>query len=82
MDHNLALACIGYGSVRVLRERGFAEEPFAMPSSLILKESDPVEYCIDALKADHPEWVAKVGPGTRQAIRRKLEEESKRVRVN
>jgi hypothetical protein len=78
MDHNLALSCIGYGSVRVLRERKFSTAPFALPANWILKKPDPVQFCIDALGTDCPELAARVDKETRRAIYTRLEQEASR----
>lgn len=78
MDHNLAFSCIGYGAVRVLRERKFSTTPFALPANWILKKSDPVQFCIDAMGTDHPDWVEKIDDETRLAIHARLRDEAKR----
>lgn len=78
MDHNLAFSCIGYGAVRVLRERKFSTTPFALPANWILKKPDPVQFCIDAMSADHPDWAAKVDHETRLAIHSRLQTEAER----
>lgn len=82
MDHNLALSCIGYGSVRVLRERRFSTEPFALPASWILKKPDPVQFCIEALEVEHPDWVEKIDDETRLAIHSRLRDEASRTRIS
>lgn len=77
MDHNLAYACVGYGAMRALRARDFSEEPFALPACIILREVDPVEFCIEALRASHPDWVAAVDNKTRSAIHSRLKNEAR-----
>jgi hypothetical protein len=79
MDHNLAFSCIGYGSVRMLRERSFSTAPFAVPAGWILKKPDPVQFCIDAMREAHPDWAAKVDDETRLAIRKRLQAEAARA---
>ncbi len=81
MDYNLAFSCIGYGSVRMLRERAFSTAPFTLPASWILEKPDPVQFCIEALKAEHPDWVEKIDDETRRAIHNRLKDEAKRTRV-
>ena len=82
MDHNLAFSCIGYGSVRVLRERKFSTAPFAVPANWILKKPDPVQFCIDALQVEHPDWAAKVDDDTRRAIHCRRKKEAKRAELH
>lgn len=82
MDHNLAFSCIGYGSVRVLRERKFSTAPFAVPANWILKKSDPVQFCIDALRVEHPDWVEKIDEDTRRVIHLRLKKEAQRAALN
>lgn len=79
MDHNLAFSCIGYGSVRVLRERQFSTVPFAVPANWILKKPDPVQFCIEALGAEHPDWVEKIDDETRRVIHSRLKKEANRA---
>ena len=38
-----------------------------------------VQFCIDALKVDHPEWAAEIDAETRKAIRVRLIEEATRA---
>lgn len=78
MDHNLAFSAIGYGSVRVLRERAFATDPFVLPAGWIMKKPDPVQFCIEALSAEHPDWVEKIDDETRREIHARLREEARR----
>ena len=78
MDHNLAYACVGYGVVRALSDRAPGQS-FAMPAALVLREPDPVAYCIEATRAEHPDWVERIGPRTREAIRARLMDEAGRV---
>jgi hypothetical protein len=80
MDHNLALACIGYGSIRVLRQRDFSTKPYALPAQWILKERDPVEYCVDAMRHAEPDYVREVSVETRLAIHARLKAEANRAR--
>ncbi|HRE21193.1 MAG TPA: hypothetical protein PKW21_09205, partial [Rhabdaerophilum sp.] len=61
MDYNLAFSAIGYGSVRVLRERRFSTSPHSLPAHWILQKSDPVQFCIEALSEEHPDF--RRGPG-------------------
>ncbi|KAF0227667.1 MAG: hypothetical protein FD175_2580 [Beijerinckiaceae bacterium] len=82
MDHNLAFSCIGYGSVRVLRERKFSTAPFAVPANWILEKSDPVQFCIDALKVEHPDWVEKIDDDTRRVIHLRLKKEARRAALH
>lgn len=82
MDHNLAFSCIGYGSVRVLRERQFSTAPFAVPANWILKKPDPVQFCIEALGAEHPDWIEKIDDETRRAIHSRLKKEAKRAELH
>lgn len=82
MDYNLAFSAVGYGSVRVLRERHFSTDPFLLPSNWILKEPDPVQFCVEALKIEHPDWVEKIDAETRLAIDARLRDEARRGRVN
>mgnify|MGYP001264939460 CR=1 FL=1 len=82
MDHNLAFSCIGYGSVRVLRERKFSTAPFAVPANWILKKPDPVQFCIEALGAEHPDWIEKIDDETRRAIHSRLKNEAKRAELH
>lgn len=79
MDHNLAFACVGYGSVRVLRNRDFSLRPFALPSAWILQEDDPVQFCIDAMREARPDFAGRVDEETRSAIKQRLEGEAKRA---
>lgn len=81
MDHNLALSAVGYGSVRMLRERDFATAPFLLPANWILKQPDPVQFCLEALEVEHPEWVEAIDEETRLAIHARLREEARRGRV-
>lgn len=78
MDHNLAFSCIGYGSVRMLRERNFSTAPFAVPAQWILREPDPVQFCVDALHEAHPDWAEGIDSETRLAIFRRLNAEARR----
>lgn len=80
MDHNLAFSAIGYGSVRVLRERKFETDPFTLPANWIMKKPDPVQFCIEALKIEHPDWVDKIDDETRVEIHSRLREEARRGR--
>lgn len=81
MDHNLAFSAVGYGSVRVLREREFSTEPFLLPANWILRKPDPVQFCLDALEVEHPEWVEDIDEETRLAIHARLREEARRGRI-
>lgn len=82
MDHNLAFSCIGYGSVRVLRERAFSTAPFAVPANWIMKKPDPVQFCIDALRVEHPDWAEKIDEDTRRVIHLRLKKEAKRAELH
>jgi hypothetical protein len=79
MDINLALSAVGYGSVRMLRERAFSTDPFALPASWILKTPDPVRFCLEALETEHPEWIEDVDDETRRAIHARLRDEARRA---
>lgn len=79
MDHSLGIACIGYGSLRMLRQHAFALAPAQTPARLILAEPDPVEFCIEAMSTDHPEWVKGVNAATRAYIRKRLQSEAERT---
>jgi hypothetical protein len=81
IDHSLAIACIGYGALRALREHGIGHVTSASPIPLILKEDDPVGFCIDAMRADHPDWVAGLGQASRSYIRDRLIHEARRAGV-
>ncbi len=78
MDHNLAFSAIGYGSVRLLRERAFSTDPFLLPANWILEKNDPVQFCIEALEVEHPDWVEKIDDETRRAIHARLRDEARR----
>lgn len=78
MDHNLAYACVGYGVMRALSKR-CAGEPFAVPAALVLREPDPVGFCIEAMRADHPDWAERVEKATREFIGSRLAQEAGRV---
>ena len=65
MDHSLGIACIGYGSLRMLRTHRFALAPAQSPARLILAEPDPVGFCVEAMSRDHPEWVERIDQDTR-----------------
>ena len=79
MDFNLALACVGYGSIRVLREREFSTAPFALPAHWILAKEDPVQFCVEAMRADHPDWAAELDGETRLAVHHRLLAEAGRT---
>lgn len=85
MDHNLAYSCIGYGSVRALRESARAASSAGRRSPLaagyILEKPDPVQFCIDALGTVHPDWVEGIDEETRHAIHDRLREEARRSKV-
>jgi hypothetical protein len=85
MDHNLAYSCIGYGSVRALRERypapGFAGRRPPLAAGYILEKPDPVQFCIDALGTVHPDWVEGIDEETRLAIHVRLREEARKSQV-
>lgn len=78
MDYNLAFSCVGYGSMRVMRERAYFVAPFALPASWIMTKPDPVQFCIDAMSEAHPEWTADIDEETRKAILKRLSAEAKR----
>jgi hypothetical protein len=79
MDHSLGIACIGYGSLRMLREQSFALAPAQTPARLILAEPDPVEFCVEAMSVDHPEWASRIDTATRAYIHRRLQREAERT---
>ena len=78
MDHNLAFACIGYGALSVMRSREFSSTPYAMPANWIMEQDDPVGFCINAMSAANPDWVAAVDGETRLAIHARLAKEASR----
>ena len=78
MDYNLAFSAIGYGAVRVLREHDGAASARDLPANRILSKSDPVQFCIEALGAEHPDWVAKIDDETRKVIHSRLRHEARR----
>lgn len=78
MDHNLAYACVGYGVVRALSKR-IPDAPFTVPAALVLKEPDPVAFCIEAMAVEHPDWAERVSKATRNFIDQKLHEEAARA---
>lgn len=79
MDYNLAFSAIGYGAVRVLREANGSASPRDLPANRILRKSDPVQFCIEALGAEHPDWAARIDDDTRAMIHSRLRHEAKRV---
>lgn len=79
MDHSLGIACIGYGSLRMLRAHRYLLAPAQTPARLILAEPDPVAFCVEALGRDHPEWVDRIDQDTRLFIRRRLQREAERT---
>lgn len=78
MDINLAYACVGFGVLRALSGRR-DDQPFVVPASLILREPDPVSYCIEAMQAERPDWRMPIGDETRDAIRHRLIDEAGRA---
>jgi hypothetical protein len=82
MDHNLAFSCIGYGSVRMLRERQFSTAPFAVPANWILEQPDPVQFCVDALHDAHPDWTVRIDDDLRDAIHARLMREATRAALH
>ncbi len=64
MDHSLGIACIGYGSLRMLRTHRYALAPAQTPARLILAEPDPVAFCVEAMGRNHPDWIDRVDPDT------------------
>lgn len=80
MDYNLAYSCVGYGNVRVLRERKTVSRP-PLPSALILEKPDPVQFCIDALQREHPDWIVEIDDATRRVIDARLREEARKTRA-
>jgi hypothetical protein len=78
MDYNLAFSCIGYGSMRAMKERAFFIAPFALPAGWIMTKPDPVQFCVDALREAHPDWAADVDDETRLAIFNRLTLEAER----
>lgn len=79
MDYNLAFSCIGYGSVRAMRERAYFSAPYALPAGWIMTKPDPVQFCVDALREVHPDWAAEVDEETRKAILKRLSNEARKV---
>lgn len=79
MDHSLGIACIGYGSLRMLREQSFSLAPAQTPARLILAQPDPVEFCIEAMGNHHPDWAARVDSATRAYIHKRLQREAERT---
>ncbi len=79
MDHSLGIACIGYGSLRMLRTHRFALAPAQTTARLILAEPDPVGFCVEAMSRDHPEWVERIDQDTRVFIRKRLLREAERT---
>ncbi|CAN1512719.1 hypothetical protein MCEMSEM23_00836 [Rhabdaerophilaceae bacterium] len=79
VDYNLGMACIGYGSLRMLRVRDFSLGSAPTPAKLILAESDPVGFCVEALSVSNPGWNARVNAATRSFIRQRLLQEAKGV---
>jgi hypothetical protein len=88
IDHSLAIACIGYEAPRALRERGIGHTSSAghafsaSPIPLILEEDDPVGFCIDAMRIDHPDWVAELSKASRSYIRDRLIQEARRAGIS
>ncbi len=78
MDYNLAFSCVGYGSIRVMRERAYFVAPHALPSAWIMAKPDPVQFCIEAMQEAHPEWVGDIDEDTRRTIFRRLSSEAQR----
>jgi hypothetical protein len=81
IDHSLAIACIGYGALRAMREHSTTAFATASPVSFILEEKDPVGFCIDAMSRIHPEWVSELGTASRGYIRERLVHEARRAGV-
>ncbi len=78
MDYNLAYTAIGYGAMRVLRERNFSTAPYASPARHILTTSDPVAFCLEALSREDPACAARADQDTRAAILAHLSHEAER----
>ncbi|MCA1952240.1 MAG: hypothetical protein LDL25_06095 [Hyphomicrobiales bacterium] len=81
MDHNLAYSCVGYGAIRVLREQRPAGA-LPLPAKYILEQPDPVQFCIDALGSDHPDWIEGIDAETRRAIHERLRDEARLARAS
>lgn len=79
MDYNLAFSCIGYGTMRAMKECAFFMDRFTLPAGWIMTKPDPVQFCVDALEEAHPDWVADVDEETRSAILARLSQEAKRA---
>lgn len=79
MDHNLALACVGYGSVKALRGFPRKAREFSLPAPAILTATDPVDFCVSAMKEAHPDWNEEVDVETRGAILERLRFEAGRA---
>jgi hypothetical protein len=79
MDHSLGIACIGYGSLRMLREQSFALAPAQTPARLILAQADPVDFCIEAMSEHHPDWASRIDAATRRFIHHRLQREAERT---
>jgi hypothetical protein len=79
MDHSLGIACIGYGSLRMLRTHRYALAPAQTPARLILAEPDPVAFCVEAMGRNHPDWIDRVDPDTRAFIHKRLLREAERT---
>lgn len=79
VDHNLALACVGYGSVKALMSYRSSARRFAVPAPAILEGTDPVDFCVTAMREAHPEWRDEVDCETRAAILQRLRDEAGRA---
>lgn len=81
MDHNLAYSCVGYGSVRALREQARRDRGTPHAARYILEKPDPVQFCIEALGTDHPDWIEGIDEETRHAIHARLRDEARRAHI-
>lgn len=79
IDHSLGLACIGYGSLHMLQARNFILKSAQTPARLILAEPDPVAFCVAAMQAAHPDWMARLDAATRNFIQHRLMHEAERT---
>jgi len=80
MDHNLAFACVGYGSAKALA--GLAgRRRYPVPAPDILDEDDPVAFCVTAMREAHPDWRIEPDADTRSAILERLRAEARRAKA-
>lgn len=79
MDHNLAFACVGYGSAKALAALP-GRRRYPVPAPDILDEQDPVGFCVTAMREAHPDWRIEPDAETRGAILERLRAEARRAR--